>query len=178
MKRLDLSCLPLKLDVGEVMEVIDHEGKYHLIKCVQSKNGGSWCEGCFFAKTAKNFSCTQIKCSKREREQDVRFIELPAKNEFKEEEENNMKTLTFEDLRMKQKKVRDFEVFKVVHPITANEVTIQAIPRDTISCNGCAFRKGDLESMCKAYLCFSERTLDCLVFKKVKYKFKRNVTEF
>lgn len=40
---------------------------------------------------------------------------------------------------MKQKKVRDFEVFKVVHPITANEVAIQAIPRDTISCNGCAF---------------------------------------
>ena len=58
---------------------------------------------------------------------------------------------------MKQKKVRDFEVFKVVHPITANEVAIQAIPRDTISCNGCAFRKGDCE-----------RTLDCLVFKKVK----------
>ncbi len=29
---------------------------------------------------------------------------------------------------MKQKKVRDFEVFKVVHPITANEVAIQAIP--------------------------------------------------
>lgn len=28
--------------------------------------------------------------------------------------------------------------------------------------------KGDLESMCKAYLCVSERTLDCLVFKKVK----------
>lgn len=98
MKRLDLSCLPLKLDVGEVMEVIDHEGKYHLIKCVQSKNGSSWCEGCFFAKTAKNLSCTQIKCSKREREQDVRYIELPAKNEFKEEEENNMKTLTFEDI--------------------------------------------------------------------------------
>lgn len=97
MKRLDLSCLPLKLEVGEVMEVIDHEGKYHLIKCVQSKNGGSWCEGCFFAKTAKNFSCTQVKCSKGEREQDVRYIELPAKNEFKEEE-NNMKTLTFEDL--------------------------------------------------------------------------------
>lgn len=31
-----------------------------------------------------------------------------------------------------------------------------------------AFRKGDLESMCKAYLCVSERTLDCLVFKVVK----------
>lgn len=27
----------------------------------------------------------------------MRYIELPAKNEFKEEEENNMKTLTFED---------------------------------------------------------------------------------
>lgn len=64
------------------------------------------------------------------------------------------------------------EVFKVVHPITANEVVIQAIPRDTISCNGCAFRKGDLESMCKAYLCMRERTLDCLVFKVVKEKFK------
>lgn len=69
---------------------------------------------------------------------------------------------------MKQKKVRDFEVFKVVHPITANEVTIQAIPRDTISCNGCAFRKGDLERMCKVYACVNNRTLDCLVFKKVK----------
>lgn len=93
MKKLDLSCLPLKLDVGEVMEVIDNEGKYHLVKCVQSKNGGSWCEGCFFSKTAKNFSCTLIKCSKGEREQDVRYIELPAKSEFKEEE-SDMKTLT------------------------------------------------------------------------------------
>ena len=44
--------------------------------------------------------------------------------------------------------------------------------------SGCAFRKGDLESMCKAYLCMRERTLDCLVFKVVKEKFKRNVTEF
>lgn len=34
------------------------------------------------------------------------------------------------------------------------------------------------DDMCKAYLCFSERTLDCLVFKVVKEKFKRNVTEF
>lgn len=49
---------------------------------------------------------------------------------------------------------------------------------EPVSCNGCDFRKGDLESMCKAYLCFSERTLDCLVFKVVKEKFKRNVTEF
>lgn len=69
---------------------------------------------------------------------------------------------------MKQKKVRDFEVFEVVHPITGNKIKVQAIPGDTISCNGCAFRKRDLESMCKAYLCVSERTLDCLVFKVVK----------
>lgn len=69
---------------------------------------------------------------------------------------------------MDQKKVRDFEVFKVIHPITANEVSIQAIPRDTISCNGCAFRKGDLEGMCKVYACVNNQTLDCLVFKVVK----------
>lgn len=68
----------------------------------------------------------------------------------------------------KFKSVELYDTFTMNHPITGNEVTIQAIPRDTISCNGCAFRKGDLESMCKAYLCFSERTLDCLVFKKVK----------
>lgn len=79
---------------------------------------------------------------------------------------------------MKQKKVRDFEVFEVIHPITGNKIKVQAIPRDTISCNGCAFRKGDLESMCKVYLCMRERTLDCLVFKVVKEKFKLNITEF
>lgn len=39
---------------------------------------------------------------------------------------------------------------------------------ETISCNGCAFRKGDLESMCKAYLCFSERTLDCFGVQESK----------
>ena len=78
---------------------------------------------------------------------------------------------------MKQKKVRDFEVFEVVHPITGNKIKVQAIPRDTFSCRGCAFRRGGLASMCKEYLCMRERTLDCLVFKVVKVKFKRNVTE-
>lgn len=34
MKRLDLSCLPLNLEVGEIMELIDKKGKYHLLKCV------------------------------------------------------------------------------------------------------------------------------------------------
>lgn len=78
----------------------------------------------------------------------------------------------------KFKSVELYDTFTIDHPITGEVIRVQAIPRDTISCNGCAFRNGDLESMCKAYLCFSERTLDCLVFKKVKYKFKRNVTEF
>ena len=73
---------------------------------------------------------------------------------------------------MKQKKVRDFEVFEVVHPITGNKIKVKAIPRDTFSCKGCAFRKRDLASMCKAYLCMRERTLECLVFKVVKEKFK------
>lgn len=98
MKRLDLSCLPLNLEVGEIMEIIDHEGKYHLIKCVQVKNGFSLCEGCFFAKTAHIFSCTQIKCSSRERDKDVRYIELPVHNEFKQDEESEMKTLSFDSL--------------------------------------------------------------------------------
>lgn len=68
----------------------------------------------------------------------------------------------------KFKSVELYDTFTIDHPITGEVIRVQAIPRDTISCNGCAFRKGDLESMCKAYLCFSERTLDCLVFKKVK----------
>lgn len=68
----------------------------------------------------------------------------------------------------KFKRVELYDTFTIDHPITGSKIKVQAIPRDTISCNGCAFRKGDLESMCKAYLRFSERTLDCLVFKKVK----------
>lgn len=141
MKRLDLSCLPLNLDVGEVMEVIDHEGKYHLIKCVQSKDGGSWCEGCFFAKTAKNFSCTQIKCSKREREQDVRYIELPAKNEFKEEEENNMKTLDFDTIT-ETKTIKEGEAFiyedclDVQHVVIAKKVETLG---NSEACRKCVF---------------------------------------
>ena len=68
----------------------------------------------------------------------------------------------------KFKRVELYDTFTIDHPITGNKIKVQAIPRDTISCNGCDFRKGDLESMCKAYLCMRERTLDCLVFKVVK----------
>lgn len=151
MKRLDLSCLPLKLDVGEVMEVIDHEGKYHLIKCVQSKNGGSWCEGCFFAKTAKNFSCTQIKCSRGERDEDVRYIELPGKNEF-EEEEREMKTLTFNDLS-ETETIKGGEVFIYVdclgvqHKIIAKKVGTLS---SSEACERCVFNN----DACSLVNCF------------------------
>lgn len=80
MKRLDLSCLPINLEVGEIMEVIDHEGKHHSIRCEQVESDNSLCDGCFFSKIANTFICNNIKCSKRERGQEVRYIELPVEN--------------------------------------------------------------------------------------------------
>lgn len=68
----------------------------------------------------------------------------------------------------KFKSVELYDTFTIDHPITGEVIRVQAIPRDTISCNGCAFRKGDLEGMCKVYACVNNQTLDCLVFKKVK----------
>lgn len=68
----------------------------------------------------------------------------------------------------KFKRVELYDTFTIDHPITGEVIRVQAIPRDTISCNGCAFRKGDLEGMCKVYACVNNQTLDCLVFKKVK----------
>lgn len=141
MKRLDLSCLPLNLEVGETMEVIDHEGKYHLIKCVQVKNGFSSCEGCFFAKTANIFRCTQIRCSKRERDQDVAYIEIPVKNEFKKDEESEMKTLTFDDLSETQT-IKAGEIFiyvdclDVQHKIIAKKV---GTLNSSVTCGRCVF---------------------------------------
>lgn len=58
MKRLDLSCLPLNLEVGEKMELIDEEGKYHLLKCIEPEINHS-CYGCFFAN--KKCRLTVIK---------------------------------------------------------------------------------------------------------------------
>lgn len=83
MKRLDLSCLPLNLEVGEIMELIDKKGKYHLLKCVMPDKKNS-CKGCFFTKTAIPFNCDQVKCSALERKDDVIYVELPVKNEFEE----------------------------------------------------------------------------------------------
>ena len=95
MKRLDLSCMPINLEVGETMEVIDESGKRHLIRCEQAESNNSLCNGCFFYKI--NSICNYVKCSERERNQEVRYVELQVKNEI-EEEEREMKTLTVDEL--------------------------------------------------------------------------------
>lgn len=90
MKRLDSSCLPINLEVGETMELIDKDGKYHLLKCVTSDENSS-CEGCFFTKRNIPFNCDSVMCSELERgvkRGDVIYIELPVKDEFKQDEES------------------------------------------------------------------------------------------
>ena len=77
MKRLDLPCLPINLEVGETMEVIDESGKRHLIRCEQAESNNSLCDGCFFYKI--NSICNYVKCSERERNQEVRYVELQVK---------------------------------------------------------------------------------------------------
>lgn len=83
MKRLDLSCLPLNLEVGEKFELIDNDGKCHLLQCIKAKCK-NLCAGCFFAKIKIPFNCDQVKCSALERKDDVIYVELPVKNEFEE----------------------------------------------------------------------------------------------
>lgn len=116
MKRLDLSCLPINLEVGETMELIDKEGKYHLLRCDLSENKCCSCDGCFFSKINSCFICNNVKCSKRERGQEVRYIELPVENEFKKDEESEMKTLTFDDLS-ETKTIKAGETFIYVDEI-------------------------------------------------------------
>jgi hypothetical protein len=129
MKRLDLSCLPLNLEVGETMELIDKEGKYHLLKCVTSDENSS-CEGCFFTKTKIPFNCDSVMCSELERgveSGDVIYKELPVENEFKQDEESEMKTLTFDDLS-ETKTIKEGEAFiyedclDVQHVVIAKKV--------------------------------------------------------
>lgn len=129
MKRLDLSCLPLNLEVGETMELIDKDGKYHLLKCIKS-NGNSSCKGCFFFKQKIPFNCDFVLCSSLEREEereDVIYVELPVENEFKRDEESEMKTLTFGDLS-ETKTIKAGETFiyvdclDVQHKIIAKKV--------------------------------------------------------
>lgn len=71
------------------MELIDEEGKYHLLKCASYKNIS--CKGCFFANIVVPFDCEHIMCSELERgvkRGDVIYIELPVNNEFKQDEES------------------------------------------------------------------------------------------
>lgn len=139
MKRLDLSCLPLNLEVGETMELIDKDGKYHLLQCVEPEKEYS-CEGCFFANIVTPFNCDDIKCSSLERKEGVVYIELPVKNEF-EEEESEMKTLTFDDL-LETKTIKEGEKFiyvdclDVQHKIIAKRVGTLS---SSVACGRCVF---------------------------------------
>lgn len=78
MKRLDLSCLPLNLEVGETIELIDKDDEYHLLKCVPA-NECSCCE-CFFSKSNAPFKCDRVMCLSEERgeeREDVIYVEFP-----------------------------------------------------------------------------------------------------
>lgn len=141
MKRLDLSCLPINLEVGETMEVIDESGKHHLIRCEQAESNNSLCNGCFFYKI--NSICNYVKCSERERNQEVRYVELPGKDEFREEE-NNMKKLDFDTIG-ETGKIKAGETFIFVdslgvqHKVIAKKVGTSG---DWEACRSCVFNSG------------------------------------
>lgn len=142
MKRLDLSCLPINLEVGEAMELIDEEGKYHLLKCVEPEINYS-CKGCFFANKKMPFNCDQIRCSEQERDQEVRYVELPGKDELREEE-NNMKKLDFDTIE-ETGKIKAGEIFIFVdslgvqHKVIAKKVGTSG---DWEACRSCVFNSG------------------------------------
>lgn len=138
MKRLDLSCLPLNLEVGEKMELIDKCGKYHLLQCVKSKNNS--CDGCYFADAKAPFSCDYVMCSSLERyneRDDVICIELPVKNEF--EEQSNMKTLTVDTLK-ETEKIKAGEIFIYVDGFNKKhkvEAKLLGLLNDEEACKRC-----------------------------------------
>lgn len=77
MKRLDLSCLPINLEVGETMELIDKDGECRLLKCVPSNECS--CRECFFLKSNAPFKCNRVMCLLEERgeeREDVIYVEL------------------------------------------------------------------------------------------------------
>lgn len=141
MKRLDLSCLPLNLEVGETMELIDKDGKYHLLQCVPPKEH-SICDGCFFAGVVVPFSCDYVMCSSLERKEDVIYTELPVKNEF-EEEESDMKTLTV-DTFTETDKIKAGETFIYIdgfnkkHKVVAKPL---GLLNGNEACKRCIFNK-------------------------------------
>lgn len=138
MKRLDLSCL--NLEVGEMMELIDKDGKYHLLRCDLVENEECSCDGCFFSKIADGFICNHVKCFKRERGQEVRYVEILVKNEF-EEEEREMKILAVDELT-KTKEVKVGETFMYVDGFNkGHKIKVQLMGSLTIeeTCKKCAF---------------------------------------
>lgn len=138
MKRLELSCLPINLEVGETMEVIDESGKHYLIRCEQAESNNSLCDGCFFYKI--NSICNYVKCSERERNQEVRYVELQVKNEI-EEEEREMKTLTIDELE-ETEEIKVGETFIYVDGFNKeHKIKVQPMKHLTIeeTCKKCAF---------------------------------------
>ena len=140
MKRLDLSCLTINLEVGEMMELIDKDGKYHLLRCDLVENEDCSCDGCFFSKIAYGFMCNHVKCFKMERGQEVRYVELPVKNEFKEGE-REMKILTVDELT-ETEEIKVGETFIYVDGFNkGHKIKVQLMKSLTIeeACKKCAF---------------------------------------
>lgn len=78
MKRLDLSCLPLNLEVGEIVELIDKDGEYRLLRCASSNEGS--CGECFFSKSSAPLECDKVMCLSEERGEEresVIYVEFP-----------------------------------------------------------------------------------------------------
>lgn len=156
MKRLDLSCLPLNLEVGETMELIDNDGKYHLLQCVKPERNNS-CAGCFFTKIKIPFNCDRVKCSVLERKDDVIYAELPVKNEFKEERE--MKILTVDELT-ETEEIKAGETFIYVDGFNKeHKIKVQPMRSMTVeeTCKKCAFNN---DSCCLAVCSSVERQDD------------------
>ena len=136
MKRLDLSCMPINLEVGETMEVIDERGKRHLIRCEQAESNNSLCDSCFFYKI--NSICNYVKCSERERGQEVRYVEIPVEYEIKEENNNNMKTLDFDTIA-ETDKIKAGETFIYVDCLGVQHKVIAKKVGTLGDCKRCVF---------------------------------------
>lgn len=141
MKRLDLSCLTINLEVGEMMELIDKDGKYHLLRCDLVENEDCSCDGCFFSKIADGFICNHVKCFKRERGQEVRYVELP------------MKILTVDELT-ETEEIKVDETFIYVDGFNkGHKIKVKPMKSMTIeeTCKKCAFNGG----LCYLAVCSS-----------------------
>ena len=139
MKILDLSFLPLDLEVGEKMKFIDKDGKHHIFQCIEQKYDCS-CDGCFFNNTKIPFNCDQIKCAAWERKESVIYVELPVKKRARGEE-REMKTLTI-DILTETEEMKGGETFIYVDGFNKeHKIKVQPMKHLTIeeTCKKCAF---------------------------------------